>query len=162
MNASVRRLVIASGLSLALGAGTATAANGLSSQTRTNRDAAMHGEAFAAAKYMLYADKARGSGHKALAAYFEEAAKTERTDHFAKEERLFGLVGSNEANLRDAINGEHCETTMYPKFAAQAEAAGDAQAASLFREIAKDEAQHRRCASARGARSDVRRSVADR
>ncbi len=144
MSKSARDLLIVAGLSFALGAGIATAAGTINSQTRANLDAAMHGEAFAAAKYMLYAAKAYASNQRALGAYFEQAAKTERTDHFAKEASLFGLVGTDEANLADAIAGENYETTtMYPKFTTEAEAAGDTAAAALFREIAADEAKHR-------------------
>ncbi len=143
MSVNARHLLLVSGLSVALGAAGAGAVGQLSAQTKSNLDTAMHGEAFAAAKYMLYAERARASGHKDLATYFEKAARVERTDHFAKEAKLFGLAGSNEANLREAIKGESYESqTMYQQFAQQAEAAGDQQAAALFREIAKDEAQH--------------------
>jgi rubrerythrin len=143
MGKSANYLVIG-GLAFAMGAGIATAAGTINSQTKANLDTAMHGEAFATAKYLLYAAKAYATNQPALGAYFEQAARTERTDHFAKEAKLFGLVGTNEANLSDAIAGEDYETTtMYPKFAAEAEAAGDAEAAALFREIASDEAKHR-------------------
>lgn len=144
MRLNLRQLILVSGISVALGAAGAGAVARLSDETRKNLDAAMHGEAFAAAKYMLYSEHARANGHKDLAAYFEKAASVERTDHFAKEAKLYGLVGSDEANLREAIKGESYESKMmYPQFAEQAKAAGDSEAVSLFREIAQDEAQHR-------------------
>ena len=36
------------------------------------------------AKYRLYAEQARATGHAALAAYFEKRQKVERTDYFAR------------------------------------------------------------------------------
>lgn len=111
--------------------------------TRTNAVAAMHGEAFAHAKYRAYADQAQHSGEPRVAQEFRTAAQTELSDHFTREADLVGLGGDTAANLRDAIAGESTEsTTMYPGFAAQATAAGDAAAAQLFSAIASDEAAH--------------------
>lgn len=111
--------------------------------TRTNALAAMHGEAFAYAKYQAYAAQARQAGHQQAAQAFTNAAETELSDHFSNEANLVGLAGSNAANLQDAIAGESYEVnTMYPGFARQAAAAGDQTAANLFTEIANDEAGH--------------------
>ncbi|MFI7195325.1 ferritin family protein [Nocardia nova] len=113
--------------------------------TRTNAVAAMHGEAFAHAKYRAYADQAEHSGEPRVAQEFRTAAQTELSDHFTREADLVGLGGDTAANLRDAIAGESTEsTTMYPGFAAQATAAGDVAAAQLFSAIAGDEAAHAR------------------
>lgn len=116
----------------------------LNAQTAQNLSSAMHGEAFAYAKYTLFAEHARKSGHKELADLFEKNARTERFEHFAEEARLAGLVGSDEDNLRDAIKGESWEFDhMYPDFATQATAAGDSAAAARFQEIRQDEGRHR-------------------
>jgi rubrerythrin len=116
----------------------------LSKQTQQNLATAMHGEAFAYVKYMLYAEHARKTGHPEMAALFENTARTERFEHFVEEAKLAGLVGSDEENLRDAIAGESYEvTSMYPEFAAQASDAGDKDAAGQFSEIRKDETKHR-------------------
>ena len=113
-------------------------------QTMKNLSTAMHGEAFAYVKYMLFADHARQEGNTELADLFENTAKTERYEHFAEEAKLAGLVGSDADNLRDAIKGESYETTkMYPEFAEQARADGDVAAAQRFEEIAHDEMTHR-------------------
>jgi rubrerythrin len=115
-----------------------------SEQTLHNLSTAMHGEAFAYAKYLLYAEHARRNGDSELASLLEETAKTERFEHFAEEAKLAALVGSNSDNLKDAIKGESYETeTMYREFAKQAEQAGDHEAAQRFEEIRKDEAKHR-------------------
>ena len=103
----------------------------------------MHGEAFAHAKYNLYADHAAQTGHPSIAKLFRGTAQVELREHFAGEAVLAGLVGSNRANLTDAITGETYEAkTMYPGFAHQAAKAGDCFAARLFSEIANDEAGH--------------------
>lgn len=112
--------------------------------TRQNLLTAMRGEAFAFAKYQLYARQARQHGRSALAELFEKTAGQERLEHFAEEAELLGLAGPDEDNLRDAIAGEAYEVeTMYREFAEQAEAAGDTTAAERFREIREDEAAHR-------------------
>lgn len=115
-----------------------------SAQTMRNLSTAMHGEAFAYAKYMAFAEHARKSGDVELANLLENTAKTERLEHFAEEAELAGLIGSDSDNLRDAIKGESYETeTMYRGFAQQAEQAGDHEAAQRFEEIRQDEAKHR-------------------
>jgi len=114
-----------------------------SGQTLTNLLYAMHGEAFAHAKYNLYADHAAQTGHPSIAKLFRGTAQVELREHFAGEAVLAGLVGSNRANLTDAITGETYEAkTMYPGFAHQAAKAGDRHAARLFREIGRDERAH--------------------
>jgi rubrerythrin len=126
-------------------AGHLTATGGaLSQKTEENLSTAMRGEAFAFAKYMLFAKHAEENGNKELAKTFRTAAHIERFQHFAEEAELSGLVGSDADNLRDAIKGESYEVeTMYRQFAEQAAAAGDKAAADRFEEIRHDEAGHR-------------------
>ena len=113
-------------------------------QTRTNLMTAMHGEAFAYAKYLAYAQHARKNGNVAIADLFEQTAKVEHLEHFQELAELAQLVGSDADNLKDAIQGETQESqTMYPRFAEQATAAGDTAVAERFREIAQDEMKHR-------------------
>lgn len=120
-------------------------------------ETAMKGEAFAYAKYMLFAQQARAHGHAELAALFENTANTERLEHFREHAELAGLVSSSDAdNLRDAIAGESYETTkMYPEMAARAHQAGDKEAAARFAEIGKDESKHRDAFSAALAKLDT-------
>jgi rubrerythrin len=120
------------------------AAGSLQSSTKKDLMAAMQGEAFATLKYLAYADAARAHGNLQLAALFESTAKIERDEHFAEHAKLYGLVGSDADNLRDAIKGENYETTqMYPQMARRAEAVGDKDVAKHFREVGADEAKHR-------------------
>ncbi len=116
----------------------------LDQKTIDNLSTAMHGEAFAYVKYLLYAEHARKNGNKDLAELFEKTAKVERFEHFAEEAELAGLIGSDADNLRDAIKGESYEVEiMYLEFAQTAEAVGDRAAADRFEEIRHDEMAHR-------------------
>ncbi|WP_256725864.1 ferritin family protein [Streptomyces sp. IMTB 2501] len=112
-------------------------------RTKTNLDTAMHGEALAYAKYMLFAAQAKQSGNSALARLWEGTAAVELHEHFAGEAVLAGRVGTTQENLNKAITGERSEaTTVYPGFAKQATAVGDTAAAAFFRNTATDEARH--------------------
>jgi rubrerythrin len=127
-----------------LGWTTAGKNSALTARTQENLATAMHGEAFAYAKYSLFAAQARQNGNIELANLFESSAQTERFEHFSEEARLAGLVGSDANNLKDAIKGESYEVeTMYREFAAQAASVGDQAAADRFEEIRKDEMKHR-------------------
>jgi len=114
-------------------------------EVQKDLETAMKGEAFAYAKYMLFAQQARAHGHNEVAVLFENTAKTERMEHFREHAELAGVISSSDAdNLRDAIAGETYETTkMYPEMAVRARQAGDRQAAARFTEIGKDESRHR-------------------
>lgn len=112
-------------------------------QTLENLDETLRGEALANAKYTLYAEQARRTGQPRLAQLWTNIAGQELGEHFSETAYLAGLAGSDEENLRAALDGEVYEaTSMYPSFARQAAEAGDQGAARLFREIAGDEAWH--------------------
>jgi rubrerythrin len=137
-------LLVVAALFFAVGQTTAGKGRILAPQTNKNLSTAMHGEAFAYAKYSLYAKQARRNDNADLANLFEEAANTERFEHFAEEAHLAGLVGSDAENLKDAIQGESYEVdTMYREFEKEAAAAGDNVAAGRFEEIRHDETKHR-------------------
>ena len=127
-----------------IGRMTAQSRPSVNQKTLDNLTTAMHGEAFASAKYLLYAKQARRSGNKDLALLFDRTGNTERFEHFAEEAQLAGLVGSDIDNLKDALKGESYEVeTMYREFAQEAAAAGDSAAAHRFEEIRQDEIGHR-------------------
>ena len=130
--------------SFAIGRATADRNPQLHQQTIDNLMTAAHGEAFAYAKYLLYAKHARKSGRPDLADLFERTATMEHSEHFADEAELIGLVGRNADNLQEALKGETYEVdTMYLNFAQQAAAVGDKLAADRFEEIREDETNHR-------------------
>ncbi|MEU7888101.1 rubrerythrin family protein [Microbispora bryophytorum] len=138
---------------LAVGAGSATAASvpqsiphgdDVDPSTRANVTNAMPGEALAHVTYRAYAKQADRENLPDVAALYRRTAHTELREHLTEQARLIGLVGDNAANLRDSTGGESYEaTTMYRKFAEQAKADGEKEAASLFSEVGQDEAKHR-------------------
>lgn len=116
---------------------------GISPATREDVSSAMHGEAFAYASYMLFAEEARRNGRREIAELFETTARTELLEHFAELAGLRGLVGTTADNLRTAIQGESHEIDVtYPSYAEHARAAGDAAVADRLEEIRRDELDH--------------------
>ena len=93
--------------------------------------------------YNYFAKVARKEGYHYIAKIFEETAINEMR-HAKDEFALLGGIGDTVANLKEAIAGEHYETTtMYPEFAAAAKEEGNKEAAILFNMIARVEAEHR-------------------
>jgi rubrerythrin len=104
---------------------------------------ALRAEAFAYARYRLYAQRAREHARMELARRFEEIARAE-FEHFAQLGGAYGLVGSDERNLEQARDAEEFEAeTMYPVFAEHARVAGEIELADRLEEIREDERAHR-------------------
>jgi rubrerythrin len=115
----------------------------MDSQTRDNVIVALHGEAFAHARYMLYAKAAREGGNDRLAATLEGIATVELSEHFDELAQLVGLVGTDVDNLRTVIQDEGAEVhEIYRAFAEQARLAGETEVAARFEEIRNDEREH--------------------
>ncbi|MFP4473355.1 MAG: rubrerythrin [Candidatus Omnitrophota bacterium] len=114
----------------------------LGPNTKENLLTAFAGESKARNKYTYFAKTARKEGYHYIAKIFEDAAANEM-QHAKDEFKMLGGIGDTEANLKEAVEGETYETTtMYPEFAKQAEEEGHADAARLFRQIAKVEEEH--------------------
>lgn len=112
------------------------------SKTEENLKAAFSGESQARNKYDYFAKVARNENFLYLAKIFEETALNEM-QHAKDEFKLLKGISNTKENLKEAIKGEHYETSeMYPKFAKEAEAEGNKEAARLFRQIAKVEKEH--------------------
>jgi len=113
------------------------------SKTEENLKAAFAGESQARNMYTYFAKVARKEGYLYIAKIFEETAINEM-QHAKDEFKLLNGIGNTVDNLKEAIAGEHYETTtMYPEFAAAAEEEGNREAAILFKMIARVEAEHR-------------------
>ena len=116
-----------------------------SPRTLHNLQTAMQGEAYAHAKYTLYAEHARTTGQPDLGTLFDSIARIELTEHFAEEATLAGLVGDTKTNLCETISTETYEgEQMYPSYARQAAAVGDQTAAALLTDTGNDELAHAR------------------
>jgi rubrerythrin len=110
------------------------AEHAVSGRSRQNLLEAMRGEAFAFAKYNLFARQARKNGRTADQEYLE---------HFTELAELLQLVGTDEQDVTNAIAGESFEVdTFYKRFADEAREDGDEQVAHRFEEIRRDEAYH--------------------
>lgn len=125
-------------------------------KTEKNILTAFCGESQARNRYTYFSKQAKKEGFEQISWIFDETANQEK-EH-AK--RLFkfleggeveicaafpaGVIGTTEANLLEAANGEDYETTeMYPGFAKIADEEGFAEIAAVFRKIAVAEARHR-------------------
>lgn len=112
------------------------------SKTQENLAAAFAGESQARNKYTYFAKVAKKEGYHYIAKVFEEAAANEMR-HAKDELSLLDGIGDTVANLKEAVSGEHYETTeMYPTFAKEAEEEGNMEAARLFKQVAKVEKEH--------------------
>jgi rubrerythrin len=115
----------------------------MNAQTRDNLLAALHGEAFAHARYRLFAETARRSGDEDLAEMFDGIAAVELQEHFAELAALAELPGADADNLKVAIQDENDEVgNTYRSFAEQAREAGELAVADRFEEIRGDERAH--------------------
>lgn len=113
------------------------------SKTQENLAAAFAGESQARNKYTYFAGVAKKEGYHYIAKLFEETAENEKR-HAKDELMLLGGLGDTADCLKKAAEGEDYEVkSMYPEFAKIAEEEGNAEAATLFRQIAKIEAHHR-------------------
>lgn len=115
----------------------------MESTTRSHLEAALAGEAMAALRYHLFAERAEEEGFRGIAALFEEIGSQERREHFAEIAELLGLVGTTRENLEMALAGEVSEHhKVYPTYASEAHRAGDEEAAERFIELGGDEHRH--------------------
>ena len=124
-------------------------------ETELNLLKSFAGESQARMRYTFYAKQAKKEGYEQIAAIFRETADQEMTH--AK--RMFkyleggmveitaaypaGMIGTTAENLKAAAEGENEEwTDLYPHFAEVAEAEGFKEIATMYRMIAKAEAEH--------------------
>ncbi len=100
----------------------------------------MHSEAFASAKYKRYAAFSRSNNNEAFAKVLAELADESRTDNFAEELKLSGIVGGDLANLKDVLQDLQYHVERYHQFAVEAKNDGDESAFRLFSSVMqKDE-----------------------
>lgn len=104
----------------------------MSPRTNRNLNSAMQGEAFTHIEYLRFAARARMNEKWDLAQLFQCAADTDRTEHFAKEAEVAGLVANDSDNLRLALEEKRAEAAMYKQFANEAIADGDFAVAARF------------------------------
>lgn len=128
----------------------------MGNETQKNLRRAFAGESMARNKYYFFGAKARNEGYRSIERIFKETEDNER----AHAERLLELMkekpdvslegytvpplGDTIINLKEAIEGEHYETSkMYPGFYQIALKEGEKEIAKVFKEIGEVEEQHR-------------------
>lgn len=118
-------------------------ANLKGTKTQKNLEAAFAGESMARNKYTYFASKAKKDGYVQIANIFEETAANEKEHAKMWYKLLNDGIGTTEANLRDAAEGENYEwTDMYAQFAKDAREEGFNDIAELFEGVAKIEKEH--------------------
>jgi rubrerythrin len=111
--------------------------------TRANLEAALAGEAMAALRYRLFADRAEDDGLEEIERLFESIGCDERREHARQIANALDIVHATRENLAAALHGEVTEHhRLYPMFAAQARRVGDIDAAELFDALGRDEHVH--------------------
>ncbi len=111
--------------------------------TRRHLEEALCGEALAALRYALFADRATDEGLEDIAELFREIGDEERREHFREIAELLGLVRATRENLEMALAGEVTEhRRRYPQYAGEARRAGDDAIAEQFIELGEDEHRH--------------------
>lgn len=111
----------------------------MDAQTHTNVMAALQGEAFDYARNTLRAIEAREEGDVKAAALLEDMSRIGLSKHFAELAKLANIVGGDADNLVGAIHELGRREETYRRFAEQAHAAGEHEAAELFERIRADE-----------------------
>ena len=110
--------------------------------TTDNLQAAFAGESQANRKYLAFAAKADAEGHPLIAKLFRAAAAAE-TVHAHAHLRVMGGVKDTKQNLQAAIEGEGYEfKEMYPQFIKEAQAEGNTEAVTSFRNANSVERTH--------------------
>ena len=110
-------------------------------RTKRNLTMAMQCGALDAAKYQRFAACARMDGDWRLAQAFQEAADSDRMQHFSKEAELEDVIFHSPDNLRRAIDDEMKEVNMFAEFAREAREDVDSNAAALFDRVSRDKAE---------------------
>ncbi len=123
----------------------------LGSKTAQNLKEGFAGESQANRRYLYFAQKADIEGRPEVAGLFRDVAEGETGHAFGHFEFLEEVgdpvtgvpVGTTEANLKSAIEGETYEyTQMYPGFARTAHDEGFEEIAEWFETLARAEKSH--------------------
>lgn len=111
--------------------------------TEENVKAAFAGESKAHMKYLAFAKQAETEGYENVARLFRAIASAEEKHaHYHLKE--LGGIGSTEANLQEAFEGEDYEVeSMYPAFSAVAELEGEEDADKGYYYAVEAEKDHR-------------------
>ena len=126
-------------LSVMMYVGAANAQQPSSPEGREALRAAMLDEAFSSAKYKLFAEQANRAGNKHLSHLMSVASNMEY-GQFLRWAELYRLVGSDDQNLRAAVNDEiNDDIKLYDRLASEANARGEKSLAEQFEQVRAQE-----------------------
>ena len=112
-------------------------------RTLDNVRQAMRGEAYASAKYRLFAQAAYASGQAKVGRLFAGLSTIELAEHYAALANRYGLVRSDQANLWAAVQAENGAIMAYARWSSDATTVGDTASYRLLAGIMGDEVDHR-------------------
>jgi rubrerythrin len=136
---NIHKFIAALAVSFALNPALVRAQPPSSPEGREALKTAMLDEAFASAKYKLFAEHARRAGNADLAHLMEVAANMEY-GHFLRWAELYRLVGSDVQNVRAAVDDEiNDDVKLYERLAAEAQARGEKGLAEHFDQVRAQE-----------------------
>lgn len=124
-------------------------------RTEQNLLKAFAGESQARSRYTFFASAAKKEGYEQISGVFMETAEQEK-EHAKRFFKFLeggmveitasfpaGIIGTTAENLKAAAEGEYEEWgELYPEFARVADEEGFSAIATVFRQIAKVEAEH--------------------
>lgn len=138
----VATIALIAGLAVASAFGAARAEEKFSPEGRKALMEAMQNEAYTAMKYKLFSEHARRAGLKELADLMLTTSNMEY-GHFLRWAGLYGLVGTDLQNLHAAVESEVSDdAALYTRLAAEADARGEKDLATHFRQIQSQEGEH--------------------
>jgi rubrerythrin len=112
------------------------------SKTEKNLLSAFMGEAMAAVRYKLYAEKAHEEGYEQIKGIFDETSDNE-IQHAKRILDFFKGIGNTEANLKAGAYGEHEEwSDIYKEMEATAREENFVEIANFFKHVASVEKEH--------------------
>lgn len=112
------------------------------SKTEKNLLSAFMGEAMAAVRYKLYAEKAHEEGYEQIKGIFDETSDNE-IQHAKRILDFSKGIGTTEANLKAGAYGEHEEwTDIYKEMEAIAREENFVEIANFFKNVASVEKEH--------------------
>ncbi len=112
------------------------------SKTEKNLLSAFMGEAMAAVRYKLYAEKAHEEGYEQIKGVFEETSENE-VQHAKRILDFSNGIGSTQSNLKAGAYGEHEEwSDIYKKMEAIAREENFVEIANFFKNVATVEKEH--------------------
>jgi rubrerythrin len=111
--------------------------------TRANLETALAGEALAALRFRLFAERARADGLNDVSEVFQSICCAQHRGRARALAEILGVVHDTAENLSAALESEVTDHhRLFPLYAAHARRAGDIETAQLFVALGRGEHAH--------------------